>query len=89
MQRVLIEPDRTGWARISDMVHKYDEDRIKDVKEDIDTLLVFVSRFIPTPCCVLHRLTYRFLGGSLLRRFDRFPGRDLYNIESRLERCYN
>ncbi|KAK7691028.1 hypothetical protein QCA50_006131 [Cerrena zonata] len=45
VQRVLVEPDRTGWARISDMVHKYDEDRIRDVKEDIDTLLVFAGLF--------------------------------------------
>lgn len=38
-----IEPERTGWARLSDLFHKYDQVRIQDVKEDIDTLLVFVG----------------------------------------------
>ena len=41
--QVQIEPDRKGWAQLVDMYHKYDEDRIRDAKEDIDTLLVFVS----------------------------------------------
>ncbi|CAL1716593.1 unnamed protein product [Somion occarium] len=45
VQRVQVEPERTGWARIADMVRKYDEDKIKDVKEDIDTLLVFAGLF--------------------------------------------
>ncbi|KAK7677500.1 hypothetical protein QCA50_019506 [Cerrena zonata] len=45
IQKVQVEPDRKGWARLSDMYHKYDEDRIKDVKEDIDTLLVFAGLF--------------------------------------------
>lgn len=31
------------------MYHKYDEDRIRDAKEDIDTLLVFVC-ITPVPC---------------------------------------
>ena len=43
MQRVRIEPERTGWARIYDLVHEFDKNRIVDTKEDIDTLLVFVS----------------------------------------------
>ena len=42
IQKVQIEPDRKGWARLADMYHKYDEDKIRDAKEDIDTLLVFV-----------------------------------------------
>ena len=37
-----VEPDSKGWARLLDMYHKYDEDKIRDAKEDIDTLLVFV-----------------------------------------------
>ena len=40
---VRIEPERTGWARIYDLVRQFDKDRVIDVKEDIDTLLVFVS----------------------------------------------
>ena len=44
--QVQIEPDRKGWAQLVDMYHKYDEDRIRDAKEDIDTLLVFVSTSI-------------------------------------------
>ena len=42
IQRVQIEPDRKGWTGLVDMYREYDEMRIKDVKEDIDTLLVFV-----------------------------------------------
>ena len=43
IHRVRIEPERTGWARIYDLVRQFDKDRVIDVKEDIDTLLVFVS----------------------------------------------
>ena len=42
IQRVLLEPDRVGWAKISDNIRKYDEERVADVKEDIDALLVLV-----------------------------------------------
>ena len=47
--RVRIEPERTGWARIYDLVRQVDKDRVADIKDDIDTLLVFVSLF-----CILH-----------------------------------
>ena len=43
VQRVRVEPERTGWARMYDLVREYDKNRILDNKEDIDTLLVFVS----------------------------------------------
>ena len=43
VQRVRIEPERTGWAKIHDLVREVDKTRIVDNKEDIDTLLVFVS----------------------------------------------
>ena len=42
IQKVQIEPNRKGWARLADMYHKYDEDKIRNAKEDINTLLVFV-----------------------------------------------
>ncbi|KAK7677499.1 hypothetical protein QCA50_019505 [Cerrena zonata] len=45
IQKVQIEPDQKGWARLSDMYHKYDEERIKVVNEDIDALLVFAGLF--------------------------------------------
>ena len=45
-----IEPERTGSARIYDLVREFDKNRIVDNKEDIDTLLVFVS-----PCFILIR----------------------------------
>ncbi|KAK7690744.1 hypothetical protein QCA50_005843 [Cerrena zonata] len=45
VQRVLVEPDRTGWAKISDSVRKYDEERTNDVKEDIDALLTLAGLF--------------------------------------------
>lgn len=41
--RVQTEPERVGWARISDLVRQRDKAKIEDLKEDIDTLLVFVS----------------------------------------------
>ena len=46
VQRVRIEPERTGWARMYDLVSEVDKTRIVDNKEDIDTLLVFVSLYI-------------------------------------------
>ena len=33
----------TGWAAMARTIRDIDEERIRDVKEDIDTLLVFVS----------------------------------------------
>ena len=42
MQRVQIEPEHKGWGRLADMYRTFDEDRVRDAKEDIDTLLVFV-----------------------------------------------
>lgn len=38
-----IDEERTGWAKLSDLIHHKDKDRVEDVKEDIDTLLVFVG----------------------------------------------
>ena len=50
VHRVRIEPERTGWARIHDLVREVDKTRIGDNKEDIDTLLVFVSLYITSFC---------------------------------------
>ncbi|KAI0081485.1 hypothetical protein K474DRAFT_1350410 [Panus rudis PR-1116 ss-1] len=36
---------REGWSRISKLLRDYDEVKIKHVKEDIDTLLVFAGLF--------------------------------------------
>lgn len=33
----------TGWAAMAKTVRDFDEEKIRDCKEDIDTLLVFVS----------------------------------------------
>ena len=41
--RVRNEPDRTGWARMCDLVGQFDKERVMNTKEDVDTLLVFVS----------------------------------------------
>ena len=41
-----IEADRKGWAALVDKYREYDQTRIQDVKEDIDTLLVFVRTSI-------------------------------------------
>ena len=43
IQRVQIEPERTGWARLADIVRLKHTEKVADMKEDIDTLLVFVS----------------------------------------------
>ena len=50
VQRVRIEPERTGWARMYDLVREYDKSRVSDYKEDIDTLLVFVGHTSKNPC---------------------------------------
>ena len=34
----------SGWQTMAKTVREVDEDKVKDCKEDIDTLLVFVSR---------------------------------------------
>ena len=36
-------PEGSGWSAMSKSVRDYDEEEIKYYKEDIDTLLVFVS----------------------------------------------
>ena len=43
VQRVQIEPGRIGWARLADLVRLKHTEKVTDMKEDIDTLLVFVS----------------------------------------------
>ncbi|KAK7678114.1 hypothetical protein QCA50_018907 [Cerrena zonata] len=45
VQCVLAEPDHTGWGKILDCIRKYDEDRMADVKEDIDALLTLAGLF--------------------------------------------
>ncbi|KAI0089544.1 hypothetical protein BDY19DRAFT_109447 [Irpex rosettiformis] len=35
----------TGWAAMDKAIHEYDEDKVKDCKEDIDNLLVFAGLF--------------------------------------------
>ncbi|KAK7677479.1 hypothetical protein QCA50_019592 [Cerrena zonata] len=45
VHRVKVESDHTGWGRISDLIRQYDRDRVEDVKEDIDTLLVLAGLF--------------------------------------------
>ena len=60
VRRVRIEPERTGWARIYDLVRQVDKDRVADIKEDIDTLLVFVSSLLYAQSSTLtyHRPVY-------------------------------
>jgi hypothetical protein len=41
--RYVLSGQPTGWAAMAQTVRAYDEDKVKDAKEDIDTLLVFVS----------------------------------------------
>ena len=42
----------TGWAALAESVRAYDEEKVKDTKEDIDTLLVFVRDGFIFAVCV-------------------------------------
>jgi hypothetical protein len=43
--RYVLAGQPAGWAAMAETVRAYDEEKVKDTKEDIDTLLVFVSNF--------------------------------------------
>ena len=36
----------TGWAALDTVIRGFDEEKVRDCKEDIDTLLVFVRLFM-------------------------------------------
>ena len=36
----------TGWAALDTVIRGFDEEKVRDCKEDIDTLLVFVRHFM-------------------------------------------
>ena len=40
--RYVLSGQPTGWAAMAAKVREFDEEKIKDTKEDVDTLLVFV-----------------------------------------------
>lgn len=49
-----------GWSDLSKALTEYDDCKIKDCKEDIDTLLVFVSGKPPSMLYLtLRRLSFR------------------------------
>ena len=66
MQRVQIEPEHKGWGRLADMYRTFDEDRVRDAKEDIDTLLVFVS-------ILSHSIYYLYIDDVACRLFCSQP----------------
>ncbi len=41
--RYVLSGQPTGWAAMGKEVREFDEEKIRNSKEDIDTLLVFVS----------------------------------------------
>ena len=41
--RVKVEPDRKGWAKISDIVSDQDAQLVARIQGDMDSLLVFVG----------------------------------------------
>ncbi|KAI0758592.1 hypothetical protein BC629DRAFT_1109790 [Irpex lacteus] len=43
--RYVLSGQPTGWAAMATKVREFDEERIKDTKEDMDTLLVFAGLF--------------------------------------------
>ena len=46
----------TGWAAMTKEVREFDEEKVKSCKEDVDTLLVFVST--PHRCSTLFTIGY-------------------------------
>ncbi len=42
--RYVLAGQPTGWAAMAKEVREFDEEKVRSCKEDIDTLLVFVSR---------------------------------------------
>lgn len=48
-----------GWCAVAAKVREFDEEKVKDTKEDIDTLLVFVSSL---PGCFFCTKGLRYLG---------------------------
>ena len=43
--RFVLSGQPTGWAAMAETVREYDEDKVKDVKEDMDSLFIFVRIF--------------------------------------------
>ena len=43
IQTVQVVGQPTGWAAMAEDIRKYDEDKIKECRDDIDTLMTFVS----------------------------------------------
>ena len=63
----------SGWAAMAKILNDYDDERVNDCKEDIDTLLVFVSSLVfwqlaPLTLCATGRPFLRGFDG-LARRF--------------------
>jgi hypothetical protein len=40
--RLALPNQPIGWAAMAERMRAYDEDKIKDIKEDIDSLFIFV-----------------------------------------------
>ncbi|KAI0093784.1 hypothetical protein BDY19DRAFT_918945 [Irpex rosettiformis] len=45
IQMVQVVGQSTGWAAMADDIKKYDEDKIKECRDDIDTLMTFAGLF--------------------------------------------
>lgn len=71
---VVPPPIENTWTRISKIVRGLDEAKVKDYKEDIDTILVFV-RTTPGLSSVSRRSSCSTTGRSIFGRFDRVPRR--------------
>lgn len=50
--RYVLSGQPTGWAAMAETVRAYDEEKVKDCKEDVDTLLVFVRHQSSMQHCV-------------------------------------
>lgn len=52
--KLVLSGQPTGWTAMAHAVRNFDEERVKDCKEDVDTLLVFVCL---SAFCSVHSLT--------------------------------
>lgn len=52
-QTIVLSGQPTGWTAMAQAVRNFDEEKVKDCKEDVDTLLVFVCRPINSVLCYL------------------------------------
>lgn len=75
---IILAGQPVGWAGMAKDVREFDQEEVRQGKEDVDTLLVFVSARVTIPCaCHISNLSYPHAGRSLLRGSCLLSGRSL------------